>query len=207
MEDRTKKPQKRQMSREKRILANRHERERVRKMNDAYEELRSTIPNYEETRVKTKLELLRIATNYIQSLKYHLQTAIHDGYSSENPLMYPPAYDMEGNGAGKLDLRESDYMYLPHFPSPPTAPPSQLPLRHFAPHQTVYSGTQFPPPMTSSSDSSSQDFFSIFTSSLSDSNSEDSFLYNLQVTTRVRAMVVLYSSLGRIIKNIMSQDW
>ena len=68
IEDQTKKPaQKRQMSREKRLLANRHERERVRRMNDAYEQLRSTIPNYEETRVKTKLELLRIATNYIQS--------------------------------------------------------------------------------------------------------------------------------------------
>ena len=182
-EDRTKKPRKRQMSREKRILANRHERERVRKMNDAYEELRSTIPNYEETRVKTKLELLRIATNYIQSLKYHLQTVIRDGYSPEYPLMYPPAYDMEGNEAGKLDLRESEYLYPPHFP------PSQLPLRHFAPHQTVCSGSQFPPPMTSSPDSSSQDFFSVFTSSPSDPNSEESFLYNLQVTTRVRGMV------------------
>ena len=50
IDDQAKNPRKRQMSKEKRLLANRHERERVRKMNDAYEELRSTIPNYEETR-------------------------------------------------------------------------------------------------------------------------------------------------------------
>ena len=75
-DDRAKNPRKRQMSKEKRLLANRHERERVRKMNNAYEELRSTIPNYEETRVKTKLELLLIATNYIQTLKEHLQNII-----------------------------------------------------------------------------------------------------------------------------------
>ena len=76
IDDRAKNPRKRQMSKEKRLLANRHERERVRKMNNAYEELRSTIPNYEETRVKTKLELLRIATNYIQTLKNTIKASL-----------------------------------------------------------------------------------------------------------------------------------
>ena len=98
IDDRAKNPRKRQMSKEKRLLTNRHERERVRKMNNAYEELRTAIPNYEETRVKTKLELLRIATNYIQTLKKHHQSIINSGYNcSVNPLMYPLSLGMEWN--------------------------------------------------------------------------------------------------------------
>ena len=185
MEDGTKKPRKRQMSREKRILANRHERERVRKMNDAYEELRSSIPNYEETRVKTKLELLRIATNYIQTLKERLQSVIHDHYgSSMNSVMSPPAYGMGSSGVSKPGHRISEYPYPPSFPAPPP-PPSELSPRHIAHHQTFSGGSQFPPPMTGvpdSSDSSVQDFCSLFTSSLNDCHLEENFLYNLQVT-------------------------
>ena len=179
MEDQTKKPRKRQMSREKRLLANRHERERVRKMNDAYEELRRTFPNYEEARVKTKLELLRIATNYIHSLKEHLQSVIEDGYKSPvNVQMYSSAFEIDGNGTSELGPQISDYPYPPQFPASPS-PPSQLPLRHFTPRQADPSGPQFPPPMPRNPDSSSQDFSSLFTSSLVDVHSEESILYNL----------------------------
>ena len=189
IDDRTKKPaRKRKMSREKRILANRHERERVRKMNDAYEELRCTIPNYEETRVKTKLELLRIATNYIQSLKDHLQSVSQNGYNSRiNTLVYPSKFDME-NGALKPGSWMHDYPYPPQSSAQPP-PLSQLPLCHFAPHQAVSIGSQFPLSLTSHPESSSQDFCSLFTSTVADSNAEESFLFSLQVGTSFRGII------------------
>ena len=189
IEDQTKKPaRKRQMSREKRLLANRHERERVRRMNDAYEQLRSTIPNYEETRVKTKLELLQIATNYIQSLKDRLQSLSQNGYNSPiNSLMHPSKYDME-NGALKSGSRLPDYPYSPQSPAQPP-PLSQLSLGHFAPHQTVSIGSQFPVSLTTRPESSSHDFCSLFTSTVADSHAEESFLFSLQVATSFRGMI------------------
>ena len=181
-EDRIKKPRKRQMSRAKRVLANRRERERVRKMNDAFEELRSAIPNYEETRVKTKLELLRIATNYIQSLKESIQNGVHDGYNSPmNPMLYPPAYDMEGSGASKSGPRISEYPYPPQFPALPPPAFTELTSFPFAPHQAVSHGTQFPPPLSGTPESSAHDFLSLLSTSLADSHSGESLLYNLQV--------------------------
>ena len=182
MEDRTKKPRKRQMSRAKRVLANRRERERVRKMNDAFEELRSTIPNYEETRVKTKLELLRIATNYIQSLKDSIQNGIHDGCnSSMNSLMYPPAYEMESNRVSKPGHRISEYLYPPQFPAPPPPAFTELTSFQFAPHQTVSHGSQFSAPLNNASENSNQDFCSFWSNGLADSHPGESLLYNLQV--------------------------
>ena len=190
-EDQTKKPRKRQMSRAKRILANRRERERVRKMNDAFEELRSTIPNYEETRVKTKLELLRIATNYIQSLKDHIQRSIHghDGYNSSiNPLVYPPGFEMESTGiTSKSGPRVSDYPFPPQFPAPPPPSFTELASFQFAQQQTPSHGSQFPAQLTNgngNTESSNQDFCNLLTTSLSDSHSGESFLYNLQVKFR-----------------------
>lgn len=183
-DDRTKKPRKRQMSRAKRVLANRRERERVRKMNDAFEELRSTIPNYEETRVKTKLELLRIATNYIQSLKEHVQSSIHryEGYnSSMNPPMYPPGFEMESSGASKS--RMSDYPFPPQFPAPPPPAFTELASFQFAQQPTASHGNPFPTPLPNRNapDSSNQDFCNLLTTTLADG---ESFLYNLQVKYR-----------------------
>ena len=161
------------MSKEKRLLANRHERERVRKMNDAYEELRSTIPNYEETRVKTKLELLQIATNYIQTLKEHLQSIINRGYnSSMNQLIiYSPSLGMECNGTSKPGHRNSEYPYPPLFPVPPL-PTSQLNLRHIGTHKSSSNRPHFPRSMTSpmveSHENSTHDFWGLFSSSLND---------------------------------------
>lgn len=168
------------MSRAKRILANRRERERVRKMNDAFEELRSAIPNYEETRVKTKLELLRIATNYIQSLKDHIQNSVHghEGYnSSMNPLMYPSAFEMDSGGPSKSGPRMSDYPFPPQFPAPPPPAFTELSSFQFSQQQTV------PAPVTNGSapDNSNQDFCNLLTSSLADSHVGENFLYNLQV--------------------------
>lgn len=179
-DDQAKKPRKRQMSRAKRILANRRERERVRKMNDAFEELRSAIPNYEETRVKTKLELLRIATNYIQSLKDHIQNSVHghEGYnSSMNPLMYPSAFEMDSGGPSKSGPRMSDYPFPPQFPAPPPPAFTELSSFQFSQQQTV------PAPVTNGSapDNSNQDFCNLLTSSLADSHVGENFLYNLQV--------------------------
>ena len=179
-DDQAKKPRKRQMSRAKRILANRRERERVRKMNDAFEELRSAIPNYEETRVKTKLELLRIATNYIQSLKDHIQNSVHghEGYnSSMNPLMYPSAFEMESGHPSKSGPRMSDYPFPPQFPAPPPPAFTELSSLQFSQQQTV------PVPVTNGNapDNPNQDFCNLLTSSLADSHVGESFLYNLQV--------------------------
>jgi len=167
IDDRAKNPRKRQMSKEKRLLANRHERERVRKMNNAFEELRSTIPNYEETRVKTKLELLRIAANYIQTLKKHHQSIINGGYnSSMNQLMYPLSLGMKyhDNGTSKPGHRISEYPCPPLFPVPPL-PPSQLKLRHIGTHQSSSSRPQFSrsmmSPVAESPENSTHDFYSL----------------------------------------------
>ena len=167
IDDRAKNPRKRQMPKEKRLLANRHERERVRKMNNAYEELRSTIPNYEETRVKTKLELLRIATNYIQTLKKHHQSIINSGYnSSMNQLMYPLSLGMEyhDNGTSKLGHRISEYPCPPLSPVAPL-PPSQLKLRHIGAHQSSSSRHQFSrsmmSPVAESPENSTHDLHSL----------------------------------------------
>ena len=187
IDDQAKNPRKRQMSKEKRLLANRHERERVRKMNDAYEELRSTIPNYEETRVKTKLELLKIATNYIQTLKEHLQSIINSGYnsrSSMNQLIYPPSLGMESNGTSKPGHRNSEYPYPPLFPVPPV-PTSQLSLRQFGIHKSSSNRPHFPrsitSPMVESHENSTHDFCGLFSSSLNDLHLDEDFLYHLQV--------------------------
>jgi len=189
IDDRAKNRRKRQMSKEKRLLANRHERERVRKMNDAYEELRSTIPNYEETRVKTKLELLRIAINYIQTLKEHRQNIIKSGYnSSMNQLMCQPSLGMEyyDNGTSKPGHRISEYPYPPLFPVPPF-PPSQLNLGHIGSHQSSSSRPPFSrsmmSPMAESPENSTHDFCSLFAGSLNDSHFDEGFLYHLQVVT------------------------
>ena len=181
--DRAKKTRKRRMSREKRILANQHERERVRKMNDAYEELRNTIPNHEETRVKTKLELLRIATNYIKTLKDHLQSLLQNGYNpTVSALVYPPVFEMENGASRAVSRGIPDFSCPPQYPK--KAPPlSHLPLCHFPPHQTVSGGAQYPVALTSSSDAfTSQELSSLFASGFTESNTEENFLYQLQVT-------------------------
>ena len=182
VDDRTKKPRKRQMSRAKRILANRRERERVRKMNDAYEELRSAIPNYEETRVKTKLELLRIATNYIQSLKDYIQNSVHghEGYNSAmNPPTYPPDFDTESSTL-KSGPRISDHSFPPQSPAPPPPPYPELSNQF---HHSQQQMGQFPPSLTNGNVpvNSNQEFCNLLATSLADSHSGDSFLYNLQV--------------------------
>lgn len=180
MEERAKKSRKRQMSRAKRVLANRRERERVRKMNDAFEELRSTIPNYEETRVKTKLELLRIATNYIQSLKDSIQNSIRDGYNT--PLTYPPAYEMDPNGGLKSGPWISEYPNPTQLPVLPPPTFTELPSFQFPPHhQAVSSGSQFSSPIPNSSETSAQDCYSLWSNGFADSLSGESLLYNVQV--------------------------
>ena len=179
------------MSRAKRILANRRERERVRKMNDAFEELRCVIPNYEETRVKTKLELLRIATNYIQNLKDHIQNSVHghEGYnSSMNPLMYPSAFEMENGGPPRSGPRMSDYPFPPQFPAPPPPPPAfaELSNLQFSQQQTI----AVPVSNGSAPDSSNQDFCNLLTSSLADSHVGENFLYNLQVKNKNKRITI-----------------
>lgn len=171
------------MSREKRILANQHERERVRKMNDAYEELRNTIPNHEETRVKTKLELLRIATNYIKTLKDHLQSLLQNGYNpTVSALVYAPAFEMENVASRAVSHGIPDFSCPPQYPTKPP-PLSHLPLCHFPPHQTVSGGAQYPVGLTSSSDAfTSHELSTLFASSLTDSYAEENFLNNLQVS-------------------------
>ena len=181
--DPSKKPRNRQMSREKRILANNHERERVRKMNDAYEELRSTIPNYEKIRVKTKLELLLIATNYIKTLKGHLHNVLQNGYNSPvNALMYHSAFDFEHGASRAVSLGITEFPCPPQYPAKPP-PLSHLPLSHFVPRQTISDGSQNPVTLTNSADSlSSQELSGLFASSLTDLYTDENFLYTLQVT-------------------------
>lgn len=187
------------MSREKRILANQHERERVRKMNDAYEELRNTIPNHEETRVKTKLELLRIATNYIKTLKDHLQSLLQNGYNpTVSALVYPSAFEMENVASGAVSRGIPDFLCPPQYPK--RAPPlSHLPLCHFPPHQTVSGGAQYPVPLTSSSNAlTSQELSTLFASGLTDSNTEENFLYQLQVTMQGKTQrTISYGRMAR----------
>lgn len=187
------------MSREKRILANQHERERVRKMNDAYEELRNTIPNHEETRVKTKLELLRIATNYIKTLKDHLQSLLQNGYNpTVSALVYPSAFEMENVASGAVSRGIPDFLCPPQYPK--RAPPlSHLPLCHFPPHQTVSGGAQYPVALTSSSNAlTSQELSTLFASGLTDSNTEENFLYQLQVTMQGKTQrTISYGRMAR----------
>jgi hypothetical protein len=52
----------------KRLLANKCERERVRKINEAFEILKSHIPYCDSGRIRTKLDVLRFAIDYIQIL-------------------------------------------------------------------------------------------------------------------------------------------
>ena len=194
-EDQLRKPRKRQMSRAKRVLANRRERERVRKMNDAFEELRSTIPNQEETRVKTKLELLRIATNYIQSLKNSIKksSSMHDSFSSPmNALMYPMPFENENIELSKSSSRVADHSYPPQFVAPPPPLPpgfTELTSFQYGPHQPAALGPQFPASMTASAESSSADFCSLLSASLVDSHSAENLLYNLQVKKSLWSVV------------------
>ena len=52
----------------KRLLANKCERERVRKINEAFEILKTHIPYCDSGRIRTKLDVLRFAIDYIKIL-------------------------------------------------------------------------------------------------------------------------------------------
>lgn len=52
----------------KRLLANKCERERVRKINEAFEILKKHIPYCDSGRIRTKLDVLKFAIDYIQIL-------------------------------------------------------------------------------------------------------------------------------------------
>ena len=52
----------------KRLLANKCERERVRKINEAFEVLKTHIPYCDSGRIRTKLDVLKFAIDYIQIL-------------------------------------------------------------------------------------------------------------------------------------------
>jgi hypothetical protein len=52
----------------KRLLANKCERERVRKINEAFEILKTHIPYCDSGRIRTKLDVLKFAIDYIQIL-------------------------------------------------------------------------------------------------------------------------------------------
>lgn len=52
----------------KRLLANKCERERVRKINEAFEMLKTHIPYCDSGRIRTKLDVLKFAIDYIQIL-------------------------------------------------------------------------------------------------------------------------------------------
>ena len=182
VDDGTKKTRKRQMSRAKRVLANRRERERVRKMNDAFEELRCVIPNYEETRVKTKIELLRIATSYIQSLKDYIQNSVHgqEGHNlATNSHMFPPEFEMESSTV-KSGQRFSDHPYPPQFSVPQPPPCTDLPNQFQFPQPHM---GQFPSSLSNFGipESSHQEFCNLLATSLADSHSGESLLLNLQV--------------------------
>lgn len=182
VDDGTKKTRKRQMSRAKRVLANRRERERVRKMNDAFEELRCVIPNYEETRVKTKIELLRIATSYIQSLKDCTQNSVHGQEAhnlAANSYMFPPEFEMESSTV-KSGPRFSDHPYPPQFSVPQPPPCTDLPNQFQFPQPHM---GQFPSSLSNFGipESSHQEFCNLLATSLADSHSGESLLLNLQV--------------------------
>lgn len=52
----------------KRLLANKCERERVRKINEAFDVLKTHIPYCDSGRIRTKLDILKFAIDYIQIL-------------------------------------------------------------------------------------------------------------------------------------------
>lgn len=52
----------------KRLLANKCERERVRKINEAFEILKTHIPYCDSGRIRTKLDVLKFAIDYIKIL-------------------------------------------------------------------------------------------------------------------------------------------
>lgn len=184
--DQLKKPRKRQMSRAKRILANRRERERVRKMNAAFEELRNTIPNHEEIRVKTKLELLRIATNYIQTLKDTIKKNpyIQDSYKPPcNALMYPSPFEMESREcSSQSGVRISDLPCPSQFPAPPPPGYTELTNFQFVPNQTMLQSSQYSATMTCSTENATEDFCSLLSASLAESHLAEGLPPNLQVT-------------------------
>ena len=183
--DQLKKPRKRQMSRAKRILANRRERERVRKMNAAFEELRNTIPNHEEIRAKTKLELLRIATNYIQTLKDTIKKNpyIHDSYKPCNALMYPSPFGMESREcSSQSGVCISDLPCPSQFPAPPPPSYTELTNFQFVPNQTMLQSSQYSATMTCSTENATGDFCSLLSASLAESHLAEGLPSNLQVT-------------------------
>lgn len=183
--DQLKTPRKRQMSRAKRILANRRERERVRKMNAAFEELRNTIPNHDEIRVKTKLELLRIATNYIQTLKDTIKKNpnIHDGYSPPcNALMYASPLEMESREcSSQSGSCISDLPCPSQFSAPLPPGYTELTNFQFVPNQTTLQSSQYPATLTCSTENATGDFCSLLSASLAESHSAVGLLSNLQV--------------------------
>ena len=113
------------------------------------------------------------------------------GGGNSSPLKttaWEATYDME-NGALKSGSRIPDYPYSPQSPAQPS-PLSQLPLCHFAPHQKVSIGSQFPVSVRTCPASSAHDFCSLFTSTVADLHAEESFLFSLQVATSFRGMIL-----------------
>lgn len=67
--EKTTKPQRLKMKPTiKRLLANKCERERVRKINEAFEILKTHIPYCDSNRIRTKLDVLKFAIDYIEVL-------------------------------------------------------------------------------------------------------------------------------------------
>lgn len=76
----------------KRLLANKCERERVRKINEAFEVLKTHIPYCDAGRIRTKLDVLKFAIDYIQILSKMV--------SQNEAAMLLKASQMDGTGLG-----------------------------------------------------------------------------------------------------------
>lgn len=91
----------------KRLLANKCERERVRKINEAFEVLKTHIPYCDSGRIRTKLDVLKFAIDYIQILSKMV--------SQNEAAMLLKASQMEGTGFGNDEVTspKSTEFYYP----------------------------------------------------------------------------------------------
>ncbi|CAB4004784.1 twist-related -like [Paramuricea clavata] len=95
----------------KRLLANKCERERVRKINEAFEILKTHIPYCDSGRIRTKLDVLKFAIDYIQILTKMVSQSEAATLLRTPRLENESAFMLSTEGSETESLRSSSEMF------------------------------------------------------------------------------------------------
>jgi hypothetical protein len=95
----------------KRLLANKCERERVRKINEAFEILKTHIPYCDSGRIRTKLDVLKFAIDYIQILTKMVSQSEAATLLRTSQLENESAFMLSTEGSETESLRSSSEMF------------------------------------------------------------------------------------------------